>query len=569
MTFYKRIKEQFTKEVFSRFPATFIFMPLAIISTFANKYYNYLDLSKFFIYAMIISITIHLFIYKKNISIPFKIIIWVLGFITIFLSNYFHDTQYFYWLSLLLFLSFSSFLMKKTSNIEILNFNLFCLYAISFAFFSSVILYIGVLSIYSTVKYLFDIKILTDNILKDIATITFLGLFPILFLNKIIKSDFDYKEKINEHFYSVILKYILSPLVFVYTIILYIYFAKITILQELPKGNLALIICIFFTIVILVKSLLTGLAKHNKLTNFILRFSTYFSIIPIIFLSISIYTRVSQYGITSSRYVLIACAIWFIYLLIYELIYKQFNIKNALISLFIITLFSGLTPFNAHYISVYSQADRLKNIFIKNDMYINSKVIPAKKELPGKQRIEITSIINYLENSIKGREELKKLLKIEINTNFYNNVFKHLNIEYTTKYTIKQRKYLTGFKLNDIAINSKNYNYSFSIFFSDSMKKAYYGNKYFTYWLEKYSILNLKIENKLFQLDLRHILEKLKKEKIKVIDKTNYKKMVFKIKHKNLIIKLFIKDIYFSNKDNKIEIYSANGLLLFNIENRK
>ncbi|RXJ87782.1 DUF4153 domain-containing protein, partial [Arcobacter sp. CECT 8985] len=354
--------------------------------------------------------------------------------------------------------------------------------------------------------------------------------------------------------------------VFVYTIILYIYFAKITILQELPKGNLAFIICLFFTIVIVVKSLLIGLKKHNKLTNFILKFSTYFSIIPIIFLSISIYTRISEYGITPSRYVLIACAIWFIYLLIYELIKKQFNIKNAVISLFILSIFSSITPFNAHNVSIYSQINRLKNIFIKNDMYINKKVIPAKNELPKQQRVEITSLLNYLENSRKGKEELKKIFKTKMNTKSH---LKYLNIEYTTKYSLKQKKYLKNFKLDDIAINSKNYNYSFVFNFSSYIKKAYYGTKYFTYWLEKHSILNLKIENKLFQLDLRHILEKLKKEKIKVIDKTNYKKMIFKIEHKDLIIKLFIKDIYFSNKDNKVEIYSGNGLLLFNIKNKK
>ncbi|RXJ83619.1 hypothetical protein, partial [Arcobacter sp. CECT 8985] len=202
MTFYKRIKEQFTKEVFSRFPATFIFIPLAIIAVFANKYFDYLNITKYFIYAMIISTGIHLFFYKKNLSITFKIAIWILAFSTIFISNYFYNTQYIYGLSLLLFLNFSAFLMKKTTNIEILNFNLFLLYAISFAFLSCTILFVGVLSIYSTIKYLFDMKILYSGILEDVSVIIFLGLFPILFLNKIIKNDFDYKEKINEHFYS-------------------------------------------------------------------------------------------------------------------------------------------------------------------------------------------------------------------------------------------------------------------------------------------------------------------------------------------------------------------------------
>ncbi|WP_129101205.1 DUF4153 domain-containing protein [Arcobacter sp. F2176] len=570
MALVHKLKNQFSKDIFSKFPSIFIFMGTTLFLGIYGNHKGTTLTSEFYysLFMMIISVSIHLFFYKKRLSILYKTIVWVLSFLAVFLCVFVYtQSEFIFFLSTLLLLSFAPFLFRNSSNEDILLFNLVLLSTISFALLSSLILFAGIESIIFTLIYLFNMHF-NKLYHYDIAITIFTVLFPLLALSNILKDDF--LNTINfkyDNAFLLLIKNILSPIILIYASILYIYFAKIIFLQELPKGELSTIICLFLTIGILLKSLLVGLNNHNKISNFLNKYFIYLMIVPIVFLNIAIYTRVEQYGFTVLRYLLIMCSIWFTYLFLYELIKKSFSIKNALISLFLLSLVTSISPFNAKDISINSQLNRLKTILIKNNMYINNKVIATKEELPTSQKIAISETIKYLVNKDISKNALSKLFDKNISSK--EEALKYINVQYTNKYTLLQPKYLKNISLNNIAIRTTGYDYVADLVFNSLKKSMQFGAKSLNYSMQN-SILTINIEKQIFKFDLKAIVKELRKDKVEYLDKTNYQKAIFDMENENIKIRLFIKSLFIVEKDSlyDLRINAGKGILLFKIKKK-
>src|SRR5690606_24588381 len=105
----------------------------------------------------------------------------------------------------------------------------------------------------------------------------------------------------------------------------------------------------------------------------------------LILLVLAIFKRVNDYGITESRYILIALAVWLCFITFYFIIKGQEQIRIIPISLLIIALAITFGPWSIAYVSKTSQQNRLAKTL--------------KEKSSPKRNNEIRNLVTYLNNN--------------------------------------------------------------------------------------------------------------------------------------------------------------------------
>ena len=196
-------------------------------------------------------------------------------------------------------------------------------------------------------------------------------------------------------------QFVLLPLITLYLLILYVYFGKIIIHWNLPKGYVSYLIVSFSFMGILSLLLIYPLrdTEENKWTKIFSKWF-YVALYPlIILLGISIYQRIAEYGITENRYFILVLAAWLVIIASYFLLSKKENIKIIPVTLFAIAILTSAGPWGAFSVSRHSQKNRLEKLLITNGILVNGKIIKATKKLNDSTREDISSIMGYLEES--------------------------------------------------------------------------------------------------------------------------------------------------------------------------
>jgi len=266
-----------------------------------------------------------------------------------------------------------------------------------------------------------------------------IGLFGVnYFLSQIPKNPHNLTIHTYTKIETIFAKFIITPLVIFYFLILYSYTFKILITLNWPEGILAWIIIIFSFVAIITYLFWTPLwserAKKYK------RFLFLALLLQTIMLAISINIRVSDYGWTENRYMISILGIWLFGISLYFLVLKDAKYKWIFISLTLLVFISQVGPFSSYAISKSSQQDRLKTLLE------NSK--PLSKKLDIQTRYEISDMINYLSKK-HGLESLEPIIpkivakyKKENGTKnqygFSNFATKKLGFDYVNKWDLKK-----------------------------------------------------------------------------------------------------------------------------------
>ncbi len=119
------------------------------------------------------------------------------------------------------------------------------------------------------------------------------------------------KGTLLERGVSVLVNYVLVPVIAVYALMLHAYAVKIVLEQALPKGNVATMVSVFAVGG-------TGAwliawpwrEKGTLLLRLFMRGWFWFTIVPAILLVIAIWRRVADYGVTPDRYGIAIIAVW-------------------------------------------------------------------------------------------------------------------------------------------------------------------------------------------------------------------------------------------------------------------
>lgn len=268
-----------------------------------------------------------------------------------------------------------------------------------------VVLYAGLSGALFSIDKLFSLDI--DS--KRYGQLVFLvvGLFGVnYFLSQIPKNSHNLTIHAYTKIETIFTKYIITPLVIFYFLILYTYTFKILIIASFPKGILAWIIIAFSFVAVITYLFWTPLwsekaKKYNRLLSLTLFLQT-------IMLGIAISMRISDYAWTEHRYMIALLGVWLFSISLYFLIFKNAKYKWIFISLTLLIMISQIGLFSAYAVGKSSQQDRLQSLLQKSQ--------PLSEKSDINDRYEISDMINYL-NRRHGLESLKPIIP-EIVNNF-------------------------------------------------------------------------------------------------------------------------------------------------------
>ncbi|MDO5715436.1 MAG: DUF4153 domain-containing protein [Tissierellia bacterium] len=271
----------------------------------------------------------------------------------------------------------------------------------------SLILYAGISGIIFALVHLFGLD-LSITIYSKMALFTFIPFFVGIFLSSFPKVN----ESLMDYRYgkpvSVLLVYLMLPIHLVYLVILFLYFAKIIIMQELPEGIIVNLILWYG----LVATFFNFFLSHIKGHKMIDLFRRIFSIVMLPILAMmffAIFLRVKEYGLTENRYFVIIGGCWILLSCLYYIFYRKNSNIVIPIVLSLLILVSSTGPLSAYHLSARSQNRKFIKILQQNSMINGNQIIP-KSEISKEDKKNLTGIIEYM-NRHHRKHELSYLPK--------------------------------------------------------------------------------------------------------------------------------------------------------------
>ena len=282
-----------------------------------------------------------------------------------------------------------------------------------FGMLISGILYMAVLAIMSSFFYIFGIDE-PKHFYEHIAQFIFFVLAPQVCCTLVRQNE----DKVVEPFkiLRLILNFILSPAVIIYTVILYTYFIKIALEWDLPKGGVAWLVMGFITAA-LIGRVAQSILSQRYYDWFYKRF-TLIAIPPLIMYWIGSIYRIRLYSFTESRfYLMVAGVLMTLFVL---MLFRERTRRYQLMALIFgaaIILFTYIPGISAKSIGLACQKQRLTE-FISELKLTDAKTGKLNDEIEDMRRIrqdsllceqykDVTSVIDYVRHEI-GTDEFKK-----------------------------------------------------------------------------------------------------------------------------------------------------------------
>lgn len=230
--------------------------------------------------------------------------------------------------------------------------------------------------------------------------IAILGFFAPLFFLSGIPEDLDDLDTSDDYpkGLRVFAQYILAPLVIVYLVILYAYIAKIISQWSWPQGWVSRLVLSFSATGIFSLALLYPIREQieNRWVKSAIRWFWIVIIPMIIVLLLAIWQRISDYGITESRYIGVVLAAWLAVMALYFNLSKTKGLKIIPASLCLLVLAISFGPWGIFHVSEQSQIKRLQEMLISNKLLVNNRLISSSDTVRTDDSRQISSIITYL-----------------------------------------------------------------------------------------------------------------------------------------------------------------------------
>ena len=315
----------------------------------------------------------------------------------------------------ILFISF----LKKNKDRAFWSFSSQTIFQLALASIFGAILFGGLSLALLAIDSLFNASI--DEKLYGYLAVICLALFtPIYFLANIPNKT---EKHNNELFYSKIQKifalHILSPILAIYAVILYAYLFKIIAVWELPNGWVSWLVSALGLGGLLVIMLLYPAREqgNNKMVNFISRWFGLLILPLLVLMTIGIFRRIGDYGITINRGYILLLNFWFYGIYIYLFFSKSRHIKWILISLVAVAFFTS--------VNVWGVANVTKNSLTKEINAVLNKQVSAEEaraifaEMTREEKDRMKSILEYLHENF-GKESVQPFFTYTVLDNSWN-----------------------------------------------------------------------------------------------------------------------------------------------------
>lgn len=318
----------------------------------------------------------------------------------LFHQQTFNHIQYALWLAgAFVLVTFIPFIQRITDNsLNFWQYNQKIFYAFSATAIYSATIYIGLSIALFSVDFLFNLNIdetrwfeLWVIIVGIFGTTFFLSRFPHV---RALEQNTAYPKELKIFAY-----FVLAPLVCIYFLILYSYTAKIVFTGEWPKGVVSSMVLGFSCLGIFTYALLYPLIqkeqRFNKLSNIF--FGILLPQIAVLFWAV--WLRVSDYGITEMRYLLIVFGLWLLGISLYFIISKAKNIHVIALSLCFVVVGTSFGPWGIFSVSESSQIHRLETLLERNGILVNGKVHKIDGGVSFEDQKEVSEILKYLNDN--------------------------------------------------------------------------------------------------------------------------------------------------------------------------
>jgi len=191
---------------------------------------------------------------------------------------------------------------------------------------------------------------------------------------------------------------IVVPLVLVYMLILYLYTGMIIVQTSWPKGGVAGYILGFSAVGLLSVVLIHPLKDRegNTWIKTYLKWLCIFILPQTVVLFLSVWRRVSEYGVTEIRYFGIMAAFLLAGICGYFLLSRAKSIKIIPITLCLAALISAAGPWSAAGVSERSQFKRLVLLLEKHGLLVDGKAAKAAKPVSYEEQAAISAVVKYL-----------------------------------------------------------------------------------------------------------------------------------------------------------------------------
>ena len=257
----------------------------------------------------------------------------------------------------------------------------------------------------ASIEYLFRADI-PSELYGDIWSACLLVLAPLYALTYANDPEHFLQPELNLSAYeNFIVQKVLAPLVTAYLLILYAYFVKIGIEQELPRGQLSYLVSGFGCVGVLTYFL--GWPQREQggaLLRLLQRIFFPALIIPVAMQALALYQRVDQYGLTEARYYVAVSVVWLGGLAIAFTVARP-PLKTLFLLLALLLVIAAVGPLSATSLSVNNQFNRLQTLLESNDLLQSGKLQAATETVPFSDRKSISSILRYLDR----RNQLERI----------------------------------------------------------------------------------------------------------------------------------------------------------------
>lgn len=407
----------------------------------------------------------------------------------------------------------------------------------------SFIVFIGVSGIIFALESLFkfnfaDLVYLRVAIFSFILfnVVTFFADFP-----KVSDSFIDYKYP---KAFKILLVYIITPIVIIYTGILLAYFIKILLLWQIPNNLIVNLVIWFASFAVIYLFFISRIDSIDFINKFKIIFPfTLFPLLAMMFFAI--YLRIREYGITENRYLVVAGGVWILLSLIYYIFYRDNSNITVPIFLSVIILISGIGPASATSLSVRSQNSRFEKLLKENKMLAGEEIKP-NLNIDSDAKNQIIDIVSYMVRTDRV-EELSYMPKdFKLSEDSFKKLFGFSNI-------IEDKDYL-GYSYSDNPRSENDLGFNIDI---DGYK-----NLIFVYSLDDYMISgpykfernkkNIKIYKKSdedYKLQVTIDLVKLR-DKLKLLKNTKESISMEDLAIEEKDYKVVFTNIYFGDNDN-------------------
>lgn len=310
--------------------------------------------------------------------------------------------------ALLLFLMVAPYSKTRFDSSDDLSFwlfNRFLWTGVLLSFLAILIMTAGLHAAFASIEALFGVN-LPNDLMGDIWAFSAILVGPVYALSFVPKA-FEYKDQDEceqTPGLMFMLNWILGPLILIYFLILYAYFIKLLMIQELPLGVLAYMVTGFAGVGI--ATYLVGWPVREKAGALMQKFYQYFFpalIIPVILQFLAIGERIYTYGFTEQRYMVALSAVWLTILVVLFTLRKNTSLKVMPGILMMLMVLAAFGPWGAIGLSGISQYNRLENLLTKHEILQDGQIVKTDADIPYADRKSISSKVQYLYDTDRQR----------------------------------------------------------------------------------------------------------------------------------------------------------------------